>query len=120
MPPMPPQYRNVRLWPLAHRLQRACTTCGYNFYSNLDMWTYIIQRRPDDFAYTMAIGDSITAGAFSRGLQSNPFLSLSEWRGQSYAAGMDEGAVTIPNVSTITRPTTRPTLTISLLVYKAL
>ena len=46
----------------------------------------------------MAIGDSITAGAFSRGIQENPLLSLSEWRGQSYAAGMDEGAITIPNV----------------------
>lgn len=46
----------------------------------------------------MAIGDSITAGAFSRGLQSDIFLDLSEWRGQSYAAGMDDGAVTIPNV----------------------
>lgn len=59
--------------------------------------TSVHDLRPDDFSYTLALGDSITAGAFSRGLQSNPFLSLSEWRGQSYAAGMDEGAVTIPN-----------------------
>jgi phospholipase B1 len=47
----------------------------------------------------MALGDSITAGALSRGLQSDPLLDLSEWRGQSYAAGMDNGAITIPNVS---------------------
>jgi phospholipase B1, membrane-associated len=47
----------------------------------------------------MAIGDSITAGALSRGLQKNPFFDLSEWRGQSYAAGMDDGAITIPNAS---------------------
>jgi phospholipase B1 len=47
----------------------------------------------------MALGDSITAGALSRGLQNDPFLDLSEWRGQSYAAGMDDGAITIPNVS---------------------
>jgi phospholipase B1 len=46
----------------------------------------------------MAIGDSITAGALLRGLQRNPFLDLAEWRGQSYAAGMDDGAITIPNV----------------------
>lgn len=60
--------------------------------------TSVHDLRPDDFAYTLAIGDSITAGAFSRGLQANPFLSLSEWRGQSYAAGMDDGALTIPNL----------------------
>jgi hypothetical protein len=46
----------------------------------------------------MAIGDSITAGAYLRGTRSDPDLSVSEWRGQSYAAGMDDGAVTIPNV----------------------
>jgi phospholipase B1, membrane-associated len=46
----------------------------------------------------MAIGDSITAGALARGRQSNPLHTLTEWRGQSYAAGMDDGAVTIPNV----------------------
>jgi phospholipase B1, membrane-associated len=46
----------------------------------------------------MALGDSITAGAYIRGAHSNPDLTVSEWRGQSYAAGMDDGAVTIPNV----------------------
>lgn len=46
----------------------------------------------------MALGDSITAGAFIRGIQNDPEISVSEWRGQSYAAGMDDGAVTIPNV----------------------
>ncbi|KAG8815929.1 hypothetical protein FRC18_001248, partial [Serendipita sp. 400] len=59
--------------------------------------TTVHDLRPDDFSYTLAVGDSITAGAFSRGFQKNPFLSLSEWRGQSYAAGMDDGAITIPN-----------------------
>jgi phospholipase B1 len=55
----------------------------------------------------MAIGDSITAGALLRGRQSSVLLSLSEWRGQSYAAGMDDGAVTIPNVrsSNLSMPT---------------
>ena len=46
----------------------------------------------------MAIGDSITAGTFLRGIQQNPFEDITEWRGQSYAAGMDDGAITIPNV----------------------
>lgn len=56
------------------------------------------ELRPDDFAYTMAIGDSITAGTFLRGLQNTIFEDITEWRGQSYAAGMDEGAITIPNL----------------------
>ena len=65
----------------------------------------------------MAIGDSITAGAFSRGmlfsevraatpghaqhpsgLQPWYLSDLSEWRGESYAIGMDPGAITLPNV----------------------
>ncbi|KAG8823498.1 hypothetical protein FRC17_009307 [Serendipita sp. 399] len=46
----------------------------------------------------MALGDSITAGAFSRGIQSNFLKSFSEWRGDSYAGGMDPGAITIPNL----------------------
>ncbi|KAG8831135.1 hypothetical protein FRC17_003618 [Serendipita sp. 399] len=74
------------------------TICEYN--STLIDYDSPITRapsRPDDFSYTLALGDSITAGAFSRGFQTNPFLSLSEWRGQSYAAGMDNGAITIPN-----------------------
>ena len=51
----------------------------------------------------MALGDSITAGAYLRGNQSDPDLCVSEWRGQSYAAGMDGGAVTIPNVRSYSR-----------------
>jgi phospholipase B1 len=47
----------------------------------------------------MALGDSISAGALLRGLQSDGLIDLSEWRGQSYAAGIDDGAITIPNVS---------------------
>lgn len=56
-------------------------------------------RRPDDFSYTLALGDSITAGLFSRGIQTNHLLDFSEWRGESYAAGADPGAITIPNAS---------------------
>lgn len=73
----------------------------------------------------MAIGDSITAGAFSRGmlfstvraatpsqtqhlsgLQPWYLSDLSEWRGESYAIGMDPGAITLPNVRVLylTRP----------------
>lgn len=68
----------------------------------------------------MAVGDSITAAAFAKGpgciatprviLIANgswtrvgfrPILhnSFAEWRGVSYAAGMDDGALTVPNVS---------------------
>ncbi|CCA72228.1 hypothetical protein PIIN_06162 [Serendipita indica DSM 11827] len=60
--------------------------------------TSVHDLRPDDFSYTMALGDSITASAFSRGIQNNTLLSFSEWRGESYAAGMDAGAITIPNL----------------------
>jgi hypothetical protein len=60
----------------------------------------VSRRRPDDFSYAMAIGDSITAGAFLRGIQTNVLKSFSEWRGQSYAGGGDPGAITVPNVST--------------------
>jgi phospholipase B1 len=55
-------------------------------------------RRPDDFSYTMALGDSITAGCFSHGLQDNILSSFAEYRGESYANGADPGAITIPNV----------------------
>lgn len=60
--------------------------------------TSVNDLRPDDISYTMAIGDSISAGAFSRGIQSNLLLSFSEWRGQSYAGGGDSGAITVPNL----------------------
>ncbi|KZV88555.1 hypothetical protein EXIGLDRAFT_678820 [Exidia glandulosa HHB12029] len=54
--------------------------------------------RPDEFSVTMAIGDSITAGCFAKGIQTNPLDTLDEWRGVSYAGGGDAGAVTIPNL----------------------
>lgn len=54
--------------------------------------------RPDDFSYTMALGDSITAGCFSRGIQNNVLTRFGEWRGESYANGMDPGAITLPNI----------------------
>ncbi|KAG8854234.1 hypothetical protein FRC20_001083 [Serendipita sp. 405] len=60
--------------------------------------TSVHDLRPDDFSYAMALGDSITAGAFSRGIQSNFLASFSEWRGESYAGGGDPGAITIPNL----------------------
>ncbi|KAG8813603.1 hypothetical protein FRC17_001478 [Serendipita sp. 399] len=52
----------------------------------------------------MALGDSITASAFSRGIQSDFFKSFSEWRGESYAGGMDPGAITIPNLIKYYKP----------------
>lgn len=51
----------------------------------------------------MALGDSITAGTFLRGIQDLTINDITEWRGQSYAAGMDEGAITVPNVSHISQ-----------------
>ncbi|KZV88552.1 hypothetical protein EXIGLDRAFT_772595 [Exidia glandulosa HHB12029] len=54
--------------------------------------------RPDDFDVVMAIGDSITAGAFAKGIQSDVLQSFNEWRGVSYAGGGDPGATTIPNL----------------------
>ncbi len=55
--------------------------------------------RPDEFSVVMAIGDSITAGALAQGQQTNPLLDVAEWRGLSFAAGGDPGALTIPNAS---------------------
>jgi len=47
----------------------------------------------------MAVGDSITAGAFAEGIVSDDVLSsFGEWRGKSYAGGGDPGALTVPNV----------------------
>jgi phospholipase B1 len=60
--------------------------------------TSVHDLRPDDFSVTLAVGDSITAGAFAKGLQWNPLENLSEWRGVSYAAGGDPGAITVPNL----------------------
>ncbi|QRV83156.1 carbohydrate esterase family 16 protein [Ceratobasidium sp. AG-Ba] len=55
--------------------------------------------RPDDFSVAMAIGDSITAGAFAKGIDpSDKFLNWVDWRGVSYAGGADDGAVTVPNI----------------------
>jgi phospholipase B1 len=53
----------------------------------------------------MALGDSISAGAFSRGIQSNALLSFGEWRGESYAGGADPGAITVPNLIKRYKPT---------------
>lgn len=53
--------------------------------------------RPDEFEVVMALGDSITAGALAKGIQTNILDSLAEWRGVSYATGGDAGAMTIPN-----------------------
>ena len=46
----------------------------------------------------MALGDSITAGCFARGLQEDPLDDFGEWRGDSYAAGANPGSITVPNV----------------------
>lgn len=47
----------------------------------------------------MAIGDSITGGAFAKGINpDNKDLNYVEWRGVSYAGGGDPGAITMPNV----------------------
>ncbi|CAE6512989.1 unnamed protein product [Rhizoctonia solani] len=55
--------------------------------------------RPDDFSVAMAIGDSITAGAFAKGIDpDNKNLNWVEWRGVSYAGGGDPGAITMPNL----------------------
>ncbi|QRV92999.1 GDSL-like lipase/acylhydrolase family protein [Ceratobasidium sp. AG-Ba] len=53
----------------------------------------------DDFSVAMAIGDSITAGAFSQGInRQNLLLNFVEFRGLSYAGGGDSGAITMPNL----------------------
>lgn len=58
-----------------------------------------LNRRPDDFSVAMAIGDSITAGAFAKGINpDNKDLNWVEWRGVSYSGGGDDGAITMPNV----------------------
>ncbi|KAL7411862.1 hypothetical protein BDY24DRAFT_395118 [Mrakia frigida] len=54
--------------------------------------------RPDDFSYTMALGDSITAGWFLGGIRETEEQTMHEYRGSSYAAGGDEEAITIPNM----------------------
>ncbi|BEI83151.1 hypothetical protein CcaverHIS002_0310190 [Cutaneotrichosporon cavernicola] len=87
--------------------------------------TRVDDVRPDDFSVVMALGDSISAALLARGgwdpqthTPSSPqeegqvtFLApselqapnpgvpdIQEWRGLSYAAGGDEGALTIPNL----------------------
>ncbi|KAG8688905.1 hypothetical protein FRC08_011205 [Ceratobasidium sp. 394] len=61
--------------------------------------TSVHDLRPDDFSVAMAIGDSITAGAFAQGInRKNPLLNFVEFRGLSYAGGGDPGAITVPNV----------------------
>ncbi|KAG8738961.1 hypothetical protein FRC12_016473 [Ceratobasidium sp. 428] len=55
--------------------------------------------RPDDFSVAMAIGDSITAGAFAQGInRQDLLLNFVEFRGLSYAGGGDPGAITMPNL----------------------
>ncbi|KAF8714677.1 hypothetical protein RHS03_00310, partial [Rhizoctonia solani] len=52
--------------------------------------------RPDDFSVAMAVGDSITAGAFAQGInRENILLNFVEFRGLSYAGGGDSGAITL-------------------------
>ncbi|KAG9005321.1 hypothetical protein FRB94_001612 [Tulasnella sp. JGI-2019a] len=54
--------------------------------------------RPDDFSVVMAVGDSMTAACFAEGYRLMIPDSFAEWRGRSYAAGMDDGAITVPNL----------------------
>ncbi|KAG9077985.1 hypothetical protein FS749_010062 [Ceratobasidium sp. UAMH 11750] len=55
--------------------------------------------RPDDFSVAMAVGDSITAGAFAQGINRGDLtLNFVEFRGLSYAGGGDPGAITVPNL----------------------
>ncbi|CAG8775324.1 1268_t:CDS:2, partial [Acaulospora colombiana] len=61
--------------------------------------TSVHDLRPDDISVTMALGDSISAGAFSHGLQEDVLTSFAEYRGDSFANGGNPGAITIPNVS---------------------
>lgn len=61
--------------------------------------TSVHDLRPDDFSVAMAIGDSITAGAFAKGINpDNKDLNWVEWRGVSYSGGGDDGAITMPNI----------------------
>ncbi|CAE6356179.1 unnamed protein product [Rhizoctonia solani] len=61
--------------------------------------TSVHDLRPDDFSVAMAVGDSITAGAFSEGInRQNLLLNFVEFRGLSYAGGGDAGAITVPNL----------------------
>ena len=83
--------------------------------SEANVMTALQDVRPDEFAVVMALGDSITAGCLAKGtpplnthgkgrtdvitgIQPNPLQTFLEWRGVSYAAGGDAGALTIPNV----------------------
>ncbi|KAL0093945.1 hypothetical protein F4703DRAFT_1903277 [Phycomyces blakesleeanus] len=61
----------------------------------------VTDLRPDDITVIGAIGDSITAGFAADGIQGDSLLNLKsiyEYRGVSYAAGGDPGAITIPNL----------------------
>ncbi|KAI8092277.1 uncharacterized protein B0P05DRAFT_462375 [Gilbertella persicaria] len=62
--------------------------------------TSVSDLRPDDIKVVAALGDSIMAGFAAKGIQDDNILnikSLNEYRGVSYGAGGDAGAVTIPN-----------------------
>ncbi|KAI9597444.1 GDSL-like Lipase/Acylhydrolase-domain-containing protein [Syncephalis fuscata] len=59
--------------------------------------TNVRDLRHDDIKVVMALGDSITAGFSAK---PKPFLDIKrifEFRGVSYAAGGDPGAITLPN-----------------------
>ncbi|CAE6494746.1 unnamed protein product [Rhizoctonia solani] len=61
--------------------------------------TSVHDLRPDDFSVAMAVGDSITAGAFAQGInREDLLLNFVEFRGLSYAGGGDPGAITMPNL----------------------
>ena len=57
----------------------------------------IVRARPGR-STTSALGDSISAGWMLGGIRETPDLTAYEYRGSSWAAGGDNGEVTVPIV----------------------
>ncbi|EJD41351.1 hypothetical protein AURDEDRAFT_115465, partial [Auricularia subglabra TFB-10046 SS5] len=60
--------------------------------------TSIQDVRPDEFEVIMALGDSVMAGCFAKGIQDDFLDNFDEWRGVSFAIGGDPDALTLPNL----------------------
>lgn len=90
----PPQQSPIMSQGVWRRSVDACPELAPRTTRPTTVW----DLRPDDFELTMALGDSISAGWFLGGIRETADLTAYEYRGSSWAAGGDEGQVTVPNV----------------------
>ncbi|KAI8969709.1 hypothetical protein BDB01DRAFT_816414 [Pilobolus umbonatus] len=78
----------------------ASTIAGCPALASRTAPTKVSDLRPDDIKVVGALGDSIMAAFAAKGITGDTIItpeSIYEFRGLSYGAGGDSGAVTIPN-----------------------